>query len=283
MDETVQEYVNFRRNKVTALSEVSMFYERKGEPMEAINSIQNEKIKAWKKLQTKRERDKSGLFFIEGMHLIEEALKSDIMIKDLVVEEGRDIPNEWNVKELSIVYVTERVMKELSETEAPQGMAAICEKPINVNLPLEEGKYLFVDGVQDPGNLGVMIRTADATGMSGVVLGDGTVDPYNGKVIRSTQGSLFHLPVQKMNLEEAIEMCKESHVPVLGTSLQGSTYTAIEPQLHFALIVGNEGSGVSERLLKMTDQNLYIPIYGKAESLNVGIATGILLYHLRGS
>lgn len=251
--------------------------------MEAIDSIQNSKIKAWKKLQTKRDRDKSGLFFIEGIHLIEEALKSDIIIKDLVVEEKRDIPNEWNVKELSIVYVTERVMKELSETEAPQGMAAICEKPTNVNLPLEEGKYLFVDGVQDPGNLGSMIRTADAVGLSGVVLGEGTADIYNGKVIRSTQGSLFHLPIQKINLEEAIEMCKGNNVPVFGTTLHGSTYTAIEPQENFALIVGNEGSGVSESLLKMTDQNLYIPIFGEAESLNVGIATGILLYHLRGA
>ncbi|WP_280769858.1 TrmH family RNA methyltransferase [Salipaludibacillus daqingensis] len=250
--------------------------------MEPIESIQNAKIKAWKKLQLKRERDKSGLFFIEGMHLIEEALKSDLTIKDLILEEGREIPNEWNVKELTIVYVTERVMKELSETETPQGMAAICEKPENINLPLEAGRYLFVDGVQDPGNLGSMIRTADAAGMAGVVLGDGTADPYNGKVIRSTQGSLFHLPIQKMNLDEAIELCKENNVPVFGTSLQGSSYTAIEPQDHFALIVGNEGNGVSEALLKMTDQNLYIPIFGEAESLNVGIATGILLYHLRG-
>ncbi|PYZ93705.1 RNA methyltransferase [Salipaludibacillus keqinensis] len=249
--------------------------------MEIIESIQNPKIKAWKKLHTKREREKSGLFFIEGRHLIEEALKSQLVIKELIIQEGLEMPQEWNVKELSLIYVSERVMKELSETETPQGMAAICEKPLNMNLPLEGGKYLFVDGVQDPGNLGAMIRTADAAGMSGVVLGDGTADPFNGKVIRSTQGSLFHLPIQKMNLEEAIELCKENDVPVFGTSLKGSTYTAIEPQEHFALIVGNEGNGVSENLLKMTDQNLYIPIFGDAESLNVAIATGILLYHLR--
>ncbi|WP_416151449.1 TrmH family RNA methyltransferase [Salipaludibacillus sp. HK11] len=251
--------------------------------METIESIQNTKIKAWKKLHTKKERDQSGLFFIEGMHLIEEALKSSIIIKHLVIVEGKEIPKEWDVKELSSVYVTERVMKELSETEAPQGIAAICEKPLNVNLPLENGRYLFIDGVQDPGNLGAMIRTADAAGMSGVVLSDLTADPYNGKVIRSTQGSLFHLPIQKMDLEEAVELCKESNVPVFGSSLQGSTFTAIEPQKNFALIVGNEGNGVKERLLKMSDQNLYIPIFGEAESLNVAIATGILLYHLRGA
>ncbi|SER90359.1 TrmH family RNA methyltransferase [Salipaludibacillus aurantiacus] len=249
--------------------------------MEIIESAQNAKIKAWKKLHTKKERDKSGLFLIEGKHLIEEALKSQLNIKDLVIQEGRQMPEEWNVKELTKVYVTDRVMKELAETETPQGIVAVCEQPEKENLPLDDGKYLFIDAVQDPGNLGAMIRTADAAGMSGVVLGQGTADPYNGKVIRSTQGSLFHLPIQKMNLEEAVEICKENKLPVFGTSLKGSTYTAIQPQKKFALIVGNEGSGVNPGLLEQTDQNLYIPIFGEAESLNVAIATGILLYHLR--
>lgn len=251
--------------------------------MDTIESLQNPKIKSWKKLHTKKEREKSGFFFIEGKHLIAEALKSQLTIKELIIQEGLEMPKEWNVTQLSQVYVTERVMKELCETETPQGIAAVCEQPLNVNLPLDEGRYLFIDGVQDPGNLGAMIRTADAAGMSGVVLGHGTTDLFNGKVIRSTQGSLFHLPVQKMDLEEAIELCKDNKLPVFGSSLQGSTYTAIEPQKNFALLVGNEGNGIQPELLKLTDQNLYIPIYGEAESLNVAIAAGILLYHLRGA
>ncbi|RKL66672.1 RNA methyltransferase [Salipaludibacillus neizhouensis] len=258
--------------------------ERKGETfMEKIESLQNPKIKAWKKLHTKKERDKSGLFLIEGKHLIEEALKSQLVINQLIIQEGLDIPKEWNVTQLNQLVVTARVMKELCETETPQGVAAICEQPENINLLLDEGRYLFIDGVQDPGNLGAMIRTADAAGMSGVVLGHGTTDLFNGKVIRSTQGSLFHLPVQKMDLEEAIELCKENDIPVFGTSLKGSTYTAIEPQKNFALVVGNEGNGVQSELLNLADQNLYIPIFGEAESLNVAIATGILVYHLRGA
>jgi TrmH family RNA methyltransferase len=250
--------------------------------MEIIESVQNSKIKTWKKLHSKKERDNTGLFIIEGIHLIEEALKSNLVIESLIIEEHKHMPVEWHVKELPTVTVSERVMREISETETPQGFAAVCQQPGNENLLLEEGKYLFVDAVQDPGNLGAMIRTADAAGISGIILGPGTADPYNGKVIRSTQGSLFHIPVQKMDLEEAIELCHDNHIPVFGTSLHGSTYSAIAPQANFALIVGNEGSGVNKKLLERTSQNLYIPIFGEAESLNVAIATGILLYHLRG-
>ncbi|MBU9714304.1 TrmH family RNA methyltransferase [Evansella tamaricis] len=249
--------------------------------MEVIESLQNQKVKTWKKLHTKKNREKLGLFLIEGVHLIEEALKAQMPIKELIIEVDKEIPHEWQVSNLPHVYVAEKVLRDICETETPQGFAAVCELPENKNIPLEQGKFLFIDGVQDPGNLGAMIRTADAAGISGVILGDGTVDLFNGKVMRSTQGSLFHLPVQKMNLEEAVQLCKESRIPVFGTSLTGSTYNAIEPQENFALIMGNEGSGVQKELLEDCDQNLYIPIYGQAESLNVSIATGILLYHLR--
>lgn len=250
--------------------------------MDVIASVQNPRIKAWKKLHTKKGRDKSGLFFIEGDHLIEEAIRSDIVIKELIVEEHQSLPDAWTALDVPVVRVTQAVLNDLCETETPQGFAAVCEQPSLMNLPLDDGRFLFIDGVQDPGNLGAMIRTAEAAGITGVVIGDGTVDVYNGKVIRSTQGSLFHIPVQKMDLEEAVEICKEAKVPVFGTSLQGSTFNALAPQDSFALIMGNEGSGVRARLLDMTDQNLYIPIYGKAESLNVAVACGIVLYHLRG-
>lgn len=250
--------------------------------MDVIASTQNPRIKAWKKLHTKKGRDKSGLFFIEGQHLIEEAVRSDIMLKELIIKEEMEVPKEWKVLSAPLVYVTEAVMNDLCDTETPQGCAAVCEKPPFKNLPLDNGRFLMVDGVQDPGNLGAMIRTADAAGISGVIVGEGTVDIYNGKVIRSTQGSLFHIPVQKMNLEEAVDICREAGVPVFGTSLNGSTFNALAPQDCFSLIMGNEGSGIRDELLEMTDQNLYIPIYGEAESLNVAVACGIVLYHLRG-
>ncbi|ADU31428.1 TrmH family RNA methyltransferase [Evansella cellulosilytica] len=250
--------------------------------MDPIESTSNPRVKTWKKLHSRKGREKTGLFLVEGVHLIEEALKAFIHMKELVIDVDKEIPVEWKVSNVPQVFVTNKVMKEICETETPQGFVAICELPDNKNVPLERGKFLFLDGLQDPGNVGAIIRTADAAGINGVVLGEGTVDPFNGKVIRATQGSIFHLPVQRMDLKEAVQICKEKNIPVFGTSLQGSTYNAIQPQDNFALIVGNEGSGVEDTLLEMTDQNLYIPIHGKAESLNVSIATGILLYHLRG-
>lgn len=250
--------------------------------MEIIESLQNPKVKLWKKLHTKKGREKEGLFLIEGIHLIEEALKAKLPIINFIIDVEKDMPKEWLASNIQPIYVTTRVMKEICETETPQGFVAVSSLPDNKNLALDKGMFLLIDHVQDPGNVGAMIRTADAAGITGVILGEGTVDPLNGKVLRATQGSLFHIPVLQMDLEEAVELCKENGIPVFGTSLQGSTYNAIQSQSNFALIMGNEGSGVSKSLLEKCDQNLYIPIYGKAESLNVSIATGILLYHLRG-
>lgn len=250
--------------------------------MNRIESVKNPKVKQWKKLHTKKERETTKTFLIEGFHLVEEALKKEGLIKEIIVSEEISLPNSLNVDNIPLTFVTKDVMKAISDTETPQGMIAICVEQ-NHSFNESWNKVLFVDQVQDPGNLGTIIRTADAAGIDGIVLGEGTVDLYNSKVIRSSQGSLFHIPISKGNLLELIAGYKEKNTPIYGTSLQnGQPYKNIEPTDSFVLIIGNEGSGVAESLLEQTDQNLYIPIYGSAESLNVGIATGILLYHLRG-
>ncbi|MFB5662943.1 TrmH family RNA methyltransferase [Alteribacillus sp. HJP-4] len=250
--------------------------------MNRIESIKNPKIKHIKKLRRRSVREKENLFLIEGIHLIEEAIQADITIDELYVEETKQ-PHAELVTNSQITLVTEAVMKEMSTLETPSGFLAVCELPEKPNTAARlKGTYLFVDGVQDPGNLGTMIRTADAAGVDAVILGEGTVDPYNDKVIRSTQGSLFHVPVIKADLGDWIAACKDKNIPVFGTSLTaGTSHTAIESQQSFALVVGNEGSGVKEEWLENSDQTIYVPIYGKAESLNVSVATGILLYHLR--
>lgn len=250
--------------------------------MDRIESIKNQKVKQWRKLHTKKEREATSTFLIEGFHLVEEALKTKEMIKDLIVSEDSSLPTHWNVDSLNITLVTKEIMKAISDTEAPQGVAAVCEYQKQQTANNWE-KILFVDSVQDPGNLGTIIRTADAAGIDGIILGEGTVDHFNSKVIRSSQGSIFHLPIVNGNLLEWIQVYKKKSIPIYGTSLQnGVSYREILPSQHFCLIIGNEGSGVSEELLQSTVKNLYIPIHGKAESLNVAIATGILLYHLRG-
>lgn len=249
--------------------------------MDRIESVKNQKVKQWKKLHTKKERENTGTFIIEGLHLVEEALKNKEMIKTLIVSEDLNLPYDWDVDNVSMTLVTSDVMKAISDTETPQGVAAICEFQ-QTHSPQSWSKVLLVDSVQDPGNLGTIIRTADAAGIDGIILGEGTVDHYNSKVIRSSQGSLFHLPIVKGSLQEWVDVYKKNQVPIYGTSLQnGVSYKEVTSADRFCLIMGNEGSGVKKELLNQTTKNLFIPIYGGAESLNVAIATGILLYHLR--
>ncbi|WP_180994109.1 TrmH family RNA methyltransferase [Bacillus sp. Marseille-P3661] len=247
-----------------------------------IESLQNPKVKAWKKLHTKKERDKTGLFLIEGNHLIQEALKNKAIIQELIIRDDQDF-SQLDIGDAVVYEVTVEIMKLLSETETPQGILAVCEMEKCTDIDYtSKTKLLLLDNVQDPGNVGTMIRTADAAGVDAVVLGEGCVDLYNAKVIRSTQGSLFHIPVLKGNLEEWIDRIQNNGIQVYGTALEGAKeYTTISKQESFALIVGNEGNGVDRKLLMRTNENLYIPIYGKAESLNVSIAAAVLLYHLR--
>lgn len=249
--------------------------------MKRIESPKNPYIKQLKKLHTKKERDKTGTFLVEGWHLTEEALKSGNEVVALIVRDGEDIPSKWDVSSLDIIHVTSEVMNAISDTEHPQGIAAVCSFPEETEQQ-QAGKVLMIDGVQDPGNLGTLIRTADSAGIDLVILGNGTVDLYNSKVIRSSQGSIFHLPIRKGSLADWITTLQKRGIPVFGTALQNSTpFDEVTPEETFALIVGNEGNGMDRELLARTDRNLFVPIYGKAESLNVSIAAGILLYHLR--
>lgn len=254
---------------------------REGRYMKKIDSQQNVRVKQWRKLHTKKERDKSGLFMIEGFHLVEEALQAKGIVRELILQDNIDVPSKWDVSNIELYMVSEPVMKTMCETETPQGIVAICEKQ-ELKTSFTQGKYLLLDGIQDPGNLGTIIRTADAAGMDAVIVGEGTVDVYNSKVLRSTQGSIFHLPIIKGELEEITELMQKHHIPVYGTALHGAVaYTEVHPTTNFALVLGNEGNGVRQEILDRCDKNLYIPILGSAESLNVAVAAGILTYYLQ--
>lgn len=248
--------------------------------MKHIHSAKNPQVKQWKKLLTKKERDNTRTFIIEGFHLVEEALKQKELVLELMISEDTELPPRWDYGSIPLTIITEEVSKALSDTEAPQGVYAICKQEEPAVAAAKT--FLFIDAVQDPGNLGTMIRTADAAGIEAVIVGTGSVDIYNSKVLRSAQGSHFHLPIIRGNLSEWMEKLKEKDIPVFGTSLEnGRIYTEISANRSFALVVGNEGSGVSKEILSETTANLYIPIYGESESLNVAVATGILLYYLR--
>ncbi|WP_442856723.1 TrmH family RNA methyltransferase [Exiguobacterium sp. ZWU0009] len=250
---------------------------RGNKTMKHIASAKNEIVKQWKKLLTKKGRLQTNRFLIEGEHLIEEAVRAGI-VKELIVRESYQVPGSWK-RNADVFTIDDAVIKVLAETETSQGIFAVCEMK-QASAQLERGRYLLLDRLQDPGNVGTMIRTADAAGFDGVVVGPGTVDVYNGKVIRATQGSLFHLPVISMPLEEAVNALHEQGIAVIGTALEGATsYQGIAPMDAIGLIIGNEAQGVSPELLSYCDERAYIPIRGKAESLNAAVAAGILLYH----
>lgn len=249
--------------------------------MKFIQSAKNPQIKQWKKLLTRKERDKTGLFLAEGYHLVEEGLKAD-RIQHIIIAEDQELPRNLDYGPTPITVVTKEIMKELSDTETPQGIIAVCWQERTGQGEINGSAFLLLDAVQDPGNLGTLIRTADAAGIDAVIAGPGTVDIYNPKVIRSAQGSHFHIPVIRDELNKWIEKLQKDKIPVYGTALEnGADFREIAPSRSFALLVGNEGRGVSKELLELTDKNLYIPIYGKSESLNVAVAAGILMYHLR--
>ncbi|HEX6594591.1 MAG TPA: RNA methyltransferase [Bacillota bacterium] len=243
-----------------------------------ITSVQNEKVKTWRKLHTKKERTRRGIFLVEGFHLVEEAYKSDWEFVELIVVDHVHVPPI--IEHVPTTYVSEQVFKHISKTKTPQGIAAVLKmKPPCVEVG---NLVLLVDAIQDPGNLGTIIRTADAAGFEAIILGEGTVDLYNDKVIRATQGSLFHVPIFSASLCEKMTELKECGFNIWASALTNSQpYVDVQPSERTALIVGNEANGISKQHLKRADTIVKIPIYGQAESLNVSIAAGILMYYIK--
>lgn len=246
--------------------------------MEMITSAQNSKVKNANKLKKKRDRDKTGQALIEGYHLIEEAYQSAVKIKQLFVVDVERLDEGLMTYAEEVFEINLKVAESLSGTVTPQGFFAVIEKPVPETTQAKQ--VLLVDCIQDPGNLGTLIRTADAAGLDLIVLEKGTADPYQDKVLRASQGSVFHIPIITQELSEFIDHFEGN---VYGTALENALpYQQIPSQDNFALLLGNEGEGVNADLLNKTTQNLTIPIYGKAESLNVAIAGSIVMYHLKG-
>lgn len=250
--------------------------------MEYIQSNQNAKIKAAKKLTVKKNQRKENTYLLEGWHLVQEAIQNKATIRQIFATskyiEERALRGFYD----QMFEIAPEVAQHLSETKAPQGIFAVVELSENPVPETLTGRYLLLDAVQDPGNIGTMIRTADAAGFAGVVLGEGSVDLYNPKLLRSMQGSHFHLPIYQGNLMDWVKRFKHQGVPVYGTELNPAaiSYQAVPKTENLAIILGNEGNGVNVDLLLAADNNLYIPIPGQAESLNVAVAAGILMFKL---
>jgi len=240
-----------------------------------ITSKQNSVIKRIKKLQQRKHRKKEQKFIIEGFHLIEEAVKSNWVVETIIKTENTESLNYLGSEQVMIV--SSSVFAYLSTTETPQGILAVVQMKTSLNY--KGDKLLLLDGVQDPGNVGTLIRTADAAGFSAVVLGKGSADIYNDKTVRATQGSLFHLPIMSVDLMEEIPYLQNEGYFICVTTLEESTdYKSVNMDKPFALVMGNEGAGVQSGIQQISDIRVKIPIFGKAESLNVAVAAGILMY-----
>ena len=234
-----------------------------------ITSLQNQTIKDIIKLKQKKYRDETGLYLVEGYHLVEEAKKHHVV---------KQIISTSKIDDDTLV-VSDHVYQKLAFTKTPQPVMAICQKK---PLDIQEGKrYLLLDRVQDPGNVGTMMRTALALGYDQMILSKDCVDLYNDKVIRASQGAIFAMPVSVMDLKQAICMLKENDVAVYGTCLENALSIDECPTYEkMAFVMGNEGQGISKDILDLCDRRLYIPIQS-IESLNVAIAAAMTMYHFR--
>ncbi|MBR5370396.1 MAG: RNA methyltransferase [Bacilli bacterium] len=238
-----------------------------------ITSLENNKIKDLVKLQNKKYRDITNTYLVETYHLVEEAYKAGL-VKEIFLLEGEDVSFD-----VPITYVSTEVMKKITTTDTFTNIVALCEK--NNSNEIIGNKILLLDNIQDPGNLGTIIRSSVAFNVDTIILSPNTVDLYNSKVLRSSQGMFCHINIITMDLVEAINTIKSRNITVYGTNVNdGVDVRSISDTSSYALVMGNEGNGVSLDIQNMCDKNLYIKMSNNTESLNVGVACSILLYEL---
>lgn len=245
--------------------------------MTIITSKANSVVKNAKKLHQKKYR--KSAYLIEGWHLFEEAVQAGVTIEKIfALESYRDQLAAFS----QTVWVSEDILLDLADSQTPQGIVAVLQKEEVGQADFRQGKFLFLEDVQDPGNVGTIIRTADAAGFTGVIVSDKSADIYSLKTLRSMQGSHFHLPIYRMSSQRLLEEAKKAGIPVLATTLSKDSvdYRELPPIENFVLVMGNEGQGISPLMAESADQLVHISMKGQAESLNVAVAAGILIFHL---
>lgn len=258
--------------------------------MEFIKSSSNKFIKEIKGLDKKKNRNNKNLYFIEGIRIVEDAIESNESIEYILYSDKlfqtKDGENLFNIINNKFTYyqIDHKLFKEISDTENPQGIIAVVKMKNHKleDIHKENSLIIFLDKLQDPGNMGTIIRSADALGASGIIVSKGSVDIYNPKVVRSTMGSLFHIPiVQISDSIETIQKLKNTGVRILATTLGKAKYCYdIDLTENILVIIGNEGNGISKELFNISDENIIIPMDGDSESLNVSMASSIIMYEV---
>ena len=246
--------------------------------METITSLKNPKVQAWKSLKDKKGREEQHAFLVEGPKMVQEALASGLKVKAVLLRE--DLAGKFDLPAgIPSFVLPGHVFNSISETKTPQGVAAVLDLETK---PAAGPRLLALDGVQDPGNVGTIIRTADAAGFSGILFSRECADLFSPKVLRATMGSVFRLGFSfPPSLPESLEALKKKGYSVLSSQLDGEPFyerSQIAPS--FVLVIGNEGNGVSDEVKAVATHRLCLPMRGGAESLNAAVAAGIMMYDL---
>lgn len=248
-----------------------------------ITSTSNETIKYFISLNDKKTRMNAKRFIVEGYHLVDEASKTNLL-EAIISTDEKELKKINNVKRY---LVNDAIINKIATTKNPQnilGIVKMLDHNITNLLPIIKGnktKLIMLDDVNDPGNLGTIIRTAAGLGYDGIIMSPNTVDLYNEKVIRSTQGVMFKIPIIKANLQEIIKLLKKEKVFCIGTALTNAKDVKhITKKDKFAICLGNEAKGISKEVLDNMDENVKIAMKNDVESLNVSIAAGIIMYEM---
>ena len=253
--------------------------------MQIITSKDNENIKSIKKLKERKYRDLNNEYIIEGIKILKEAIQEKAVIKKIVICEeclANNIIDEkllYEIAKYDCLYVSKKIFEGLTDVSKPQGILAVVEKNNKKDINYNEDIIVALDGLQDPGNLGTILRTLDSANLSQVIVSKDTVDPYNPKVVRSTMGAIFRVNiVEAENLKETLKEMKRHKYKVMCTDLTASKNIYEIDYTKKILVIGNEANGISKELLDMADEKIIIPMLGKTESLNASVATSIIVY-----
>lgn len=259
-----------------------------------ISSKDNEKIKYTKSLLKTKGRTKEGKFIIEGYRILTLAIECEANLDYVFINEDFENKKEHldfikvlKEKNIKIYKTTNKIFKELVDTENTQGILAVVgfkNRDIDNNINDSHKFVLILDRIQDPGNMGTIIRTADAAGVDAIINLKGCVDIYNPKVIRSTMGSIFDMNIIQSTQDDTLRVLKEKGFEIVSSYLNTDNYyNTVNYKDKVALIIGNEANGVNDELIKGSDTLVKIPIYGNAESLNAAISSAILMYEIKKS
>lgn len=255
--------------------------------MQVISSKENEIIKNIKKLKEKKYRDLNNEYIIEGIKIIQEAIQENAKIKQIIIcddcEKNSNISQEmmYEIAKYECIYVTNKIFTSLTDVKNPQGIMAIIEKNYSKEEEIDYNQDIIValDDIQDPGNLGTILRTVDSIGINQILVSKGTADSYNPKVVRSTMGAIFRVKIIECeDLEKTLKEIKKHKFEILVTSLQTENSIYDIKYNKKVIVIGNEANGVEEKIQNMADVKVKIPMLGKTESLNASVATGIILY-----